>query len=239
MLGLFAVTGHSNYAKSARLYLQQMESLPESHPRLHAQFMSGNHSIRRSDRYWAGLSADLVIEQTMMRSLKSTGGLTWGRGMHETAQEMWLHTWTECASVRAALCQFTGTERSTPEHVEVGKARMQRDVADFTKVKQYLNMYSPFRFVDNKRLVSLSSGVIASDQDWVNCEQADKIGFDIQEKRDKCNYGDITLKKSEQVKTMAHLTIASSIGDEKVYIDPSTLFHRLVIVDERDDSVRE
>ena len=32
MLNLFAATGHFNYAKSARLYLQLMKDLPESHP---------------------------------------------------------------------------------------------------------------------------------------------------------------------------------------------------------------
>lgn len=58
MIGLFAATGHVNYAKSARLYLQMMENLAETHPWLHEQFMSGLHAIRRSDKFWAGLSTD-------------------------------------------------------------------------------------------------------------------------------------------------------------------------------------
>ena len=45
--------------------------------------------IRRSNRLWAGLSCDLVIEQTMMCAGKSTGGLTEGRGMHETMRTTW------------------------------------------------------------------------------------------------------------------------------------------------------
>ena len=44
----------------------------------------GFHVIRRSDRFWAGLSSDLVIEQVLMRSVKSSGGLTHGRGMAES-----------------------------------------------------------------------------------------------------------------------------------------------------------
>ena len=35
MLNLFAATGHIHYAKSARLYLQQMSELPIKHPDLH------------------------------------------------------------------------------------------------------------------------------------------------------------------------------------------------------------
>ena len=40
--------------------------------------MEGYHVVRRSDAYWAGLSTDLVIEQELMRSVKTTGGLTHG-----------------------------------------------------------------------------------------------------------------------------------------------------------------
>ena len=52
--------------------------------------MEGKHAVRRTDRYWSGLSTDLVIEQVLMRSVKSTGGLTRGRGMGEAQREQWL-----------------------------------------------------------------------------------------------------------------------------------------------------
>ena len=76
MLKLFASSGHFNHAKSARLYVQQMKYLFESHPWLHQQFISGNHAVRRSAYHWSGLWSDLTIEQTMMRSIKTQGGLT-------------------------------------------------------------------------------------------------------------------------------------------------------------------
>ncbi len=38
MLNLFAATGHFNYAKSARMYLQLMLELPAGHPWLYEQF---------------------------------------------------------------------------------------------------------------------------------------------------------------------------------------------------------
>jgi len=60
MLNLFAATGHHHYAKCARLYLQMMLELPQTHAWLYDKFQSGNHSVRRSDRYWAGLSTDLA-----------------------------------------------------------------------------------------------------------------------------------------------------------------------------------
>lgn len=63
MLNLFAATGHINYAKSARLYLQLMLELPNDYPLLHDMFISkGFRAVRRSNRYWAGLWTDLVID---------------------------------------------------------------------------------------------------------------------------------------------------------------------------------
>ena len=72
MLNLFATTGHINYAKSARLYLQLMLELPKDFPWLHEMFVNqGFHAVRKGNRYWAGLWTDLVIEQVMMRYIKS------------------------------------------------------------------------------------------------------------------------------------------------------------------------
>ena len=63
MLNLFAGTGHMNYVKSSRLYLQSMLELPHTHPWMHKKLsIDGFHVIRRSERFWAGLWPDLVIE---------------------------------------------------------------------------------------------------------------------------------------------------------------------------------
>ena len=39
-------------------------------------FNDAYHTALQSDRFWAGLLTDLIIEQNMMRSLKSRAGLT-------------------------------------------------------------------------------------------------------------------------------------------------------------------
>ena len=83
MLPYLASSGHNLYAKSARIYLQSMLDLEKEHPDVHQRFKDGFHVGRRSNRSWAGLSTDLMIEQVLMRSLKTSGGLTRGRGMTE------------------------------------------------------------------------------------------------------------------------------------------------------------
>ena len=74
MLPYFAASGHSLYAKFAYVYLQLMLRLPETHPAAHRKFMEGYHVVRCSDRFWAGLSLYLIIEQVLMRSIKIHGG---------------------------------------------------------------------------------------------------------------------------------------------------------------------
>ena len=66
MLPYFAAAGHNLYTKSAYIYLQLMEDLQEKHPEVYNSFQDGLHVVRRSDRYWAGLSTDLAIEQVLM-----------------------------------------------------------------------------------------------------------------------------------------------------------------------------
>ena len=73
MLPFFAAAGHNNYNKSCRLYLQDMLELKNVDPVTERSFQEGLSVIRRSDRFWAGESTDLVIEQVLMRSMKSTG----------------------------------------------------------------------------------------------------------------------------------------------------------------------
>ena len=84
MLHLLAEAGHNNGAKSQYLYLHNMHNLQEIHPGVYMHFGDCYHVIRRGDRYWVGLSADMIIEQVFMRSLITTGGRTRGSGVTES-----------------------------------------------------------------------------------------------------------------------------------------------------------
>lgn len=106
-------------------------------------------------------------------------------------------------------------------------------------MKRYLNLYSPFRFSDDERLVTLSSGVVAGLENKVNCDHADEIGLEAQQRWDGKCYGDVSFKKADQVKTMAQLVSTCSVDKKKVSIDPNMLFHRLVLVGERHSNLRE
>ena len=82
MLPFIAASRHNLYTKSARIYVQRMCKVQVEHTYVYQRFGEGFHVVRRSDRLWAGLSVDL-IEQVLMRSMKTSGGLMRRRGMTE------------------------------------------------------------------------------------------------------------------------------------------------------------
>jgi len=85
-----------------------MVTLQTDHPDIYSLFLNGLHVVRRTDRFWAGLSTDLVIEQTLMHSVKSTGGLTRGRGMNEQQRLVWVKSMPFCCDVNRSMQDFTG-----------------------------------------------------------------------------------------------------------------------------------
>ena len=54
-----AASGHNHHVKSEQIHLQDMLELKETNPDVYNRFSSSLFVIRRSDRFWAGLSSDL------------------------------------------------------------------------------------------------------------------------------------------------------------------------------------
>ena len=153
-----------------------MTELEETHPDVYHTFVNlGYHAVRRSDRFWSGLWSDFVIE------LKTSGGLTRGRGMTDSTRNQWVSTSHEFANIHDKMTQFTKTHISTSEqHVYLSPARVSRDTADCLKVYNWFHEHNPFTQSD-ERLKSLSMGVIG---DGLNCLQAEQIGREIHKKLD-------------------------------------------------------
>ena len=81
-LPYFAASGHNLYVKSAYLYLQLMQDVKKHSADMWKKFEDGFHAVCRSDHYWAGVSSGLVIDQVLMRIVKTSGGLTQSHGVH-------------------------------------------------------------------------------------------------------------------------------------------------------------
>ena len=123
-----------------------MMDLQNDFPWLYKEFTKhGFHTVRRSERYWSGLWTDLVIEQVLMRSVKSRGGLTRGRGMTESVRLQWVHSAHRTGAVHEAVADFTGLKTyNSEQHPELGKSRKTRDYADLCKITDWLTDHNPF-----------------------------------------------------------------------------------------------
>ena len=193
MLLFLAAAGHCQYTKCLYIYLQNMQKLKDHHPALQQAFMQGHHGFQRSDRYWAGLSVDLVIEQMLMRSVKSAGGLTRGRGMADSQQNQWLLSMPVCADLNNALLEVTELEYSTSEqHVEIGESRMARDDQDMHSILSFLIVRSPFAADESLR--NISTGV--SSDSTVNVDKAEMVGKTILDSMQGMSVKDYNIKKS-------------------------------------------
>jgi hypothetical protein len=179
-----------------------------------------------------------VIEQVMMRGLKSRGGLTHGRGLTESVRHQWIHTLHRCAAVHEAMTSLTGLNtKNSEQHVDLGISRKKRDIADVTKIFYWLDIHDPFD-TSSKELRSISTGLQAQEQDGINCDDAEEIGYQIQLKLDMKLYCDSKIKRSEQIKPLAALSNKVKVGKKTdAYFDPTMLFTRLVAMAQREDDV--
>ena len=72
MLHTFHAAVHLPYAKSAQLYLQEMERLEELLPAddFEKYINQGYVHIRRTNKFWAGVWTNMPIEQMLMKMMK-------------------------------------------------------------------------------------------------------------------------------------------------------------------------
>ena len=85
-------------------------------------------------------------------------------------------------------------------------------------------------FDDNEPLLrSIATGLTATEGDGINCDEAEKIGQDIQ----------ATIKKKDQIKTPELLKMGVEKDKENIHVDPMLLFSRLLALIEGEEEIRE
>ena len=146
------------------------------------------------------MSTDLLIEQTLMRSMKATGGLTHGRGFAEAQRTQWLLSLPDCSSVKSAMQEVTGIHRETScQHREATQAMQVRDNKDATTILSFLLQRNPFE-CDN--LLNIATGVAADD--LVNADIAREVGCRIIQKMEGKKAFDYSFKSKDKVINMEH-----------------------------------
>lgn len=92
MIPFFHASGHFSYAKSCHLCLNDMENVQSKITvDEYERFVNeSDFTIRRTNQFWSRNWSDMTIEQTLMRSMKTIGGLTHGRGITDSTLSKWI-----------------------------------------------------------------------------------------------------------------------------------------------------
>lgn len=156
--------------------------------------------------------------------------------MAESTRNLWVGTLHECGSIHDSMSKLTKHRfESSEQHRECGESRRRRDNKDVEALKKQLEEFNPFD-VQEPRLQNIFTGLSADDKDGVNCDQAEKVGLEIQQSLDNINVNKATIKRSKQVKTLATLLPAVKVNSDTIHADPNVLFQRLImLVDRADD----
>ena len=131
-----------------------------------------------------------------MRSVKSRGGLTRGRGMNESVRHMWGLTLIYSASMHDAMINLTGIfTKSSEQHRDLHPSRRKQDKEQGLKFTAWLQERNPFGFED-ENLHSLSTEIISmARKDSVNCEDAEELGLKIKKELDNVSLSATTITR--------------------------------------------
>lgn len=228
MLPYFHAAGHLPYAKSCHLYLQNMLACRNTMNMEDYRKMTQKdcHVVRRNNKFWSGTPMDMIIEQELMRRMKTSGGLTHGRGITDSTLSRWITGMPQCLKVTEALESFSGVITvASEQHVELRSSRIDRDQKDLVKLLDWLEIRNPFN-PDINELMSINSGVVANSD--VNCDKAAEIGEKVINRIIGTNYSNLHLKRNDRVKPLLSGISSIKIKDREITVNPALLFSRIL-----------
>ena len=170
----------------------------------------------------------------MMKSLKSRG-LTYGRGLTESVEALWVNSQHVYSLIYSAITSLTGNHTvSNHQHEKLGVTRQKRDAEDPDKISSWFKIHNPFD--SNKtQLQSLSTGLIADDK--INCDETGNLGCSIQMKLDNLKFSEASVKRKDRVTTLASLNNQIKVKDRMFLVDLVQLFSRLILIMGRSDNL--
>ena len=170
-----------------------------------------------------------------MRSMKTDGGLTRGRGMTEQQRLIWLLSMPACGEVNRAMQELTKVSYNSGEqNKNITQARQSRDWKDTQTLLIYLLERNPF--TSDASLRSICTGVHAHSS--VNVDKAKDVGDVILASMEGKTVAEYTFKRNYQVITLDTKS-AIKIDGITVQIDPQLLFQRLTLAAKTTDNIKD
>lgn len=235
MIPFFHSAGHFNYAKSARLYLQDMKNLEETMDPIEYENFTKNgfFTARRSNVFYAGIFSDQTIEQTLMRAMSVEGG-PFKRGATESVVFKWIKGILYTKDIFEGLEKFCEIEfhKSHP-HVDSRDARIEKDKKDVLALLKFLVDHNPFEDISDLR--NIVTGLIGTEE--INCYDALNVGIQAMKTLDGVNFNDIKQSKENKIISLLGVNSKLKIGEKTIAIDPLLLFQRICVMKKSDEEL--
>ena len=193
---------------------------------LKEKYKAGLFTISRNDKlFWSGTFTDQVIEQSLMRSGKTQGGLI-NITHREAARTKWTLSSHVLAEYTEALRMLTGNlHGSSEQHKEMNANQRKENCLHLMKFIDFLKNHNPFK-QQTDNLVNISSGVVASQA--VNSDNACETGREIIRRMNGKKLSEVQLKKKDQAKTFAVMTKSIPVDNKNIKVSSGQLFQRLL-----------
>ena len=108
------------------------------------------------------------------------------------------------AGIHKAMTTLTNMKRNTSEqHIKLTMSR-RRYMKLMEKIMSWFDIHNPFDPA-MEALRSLSTGLTASNDDKINCDDTENVGIQIQKKLDGVCFEEISMKRNDQIRSLASL----------------------------------
>ena len=157
--------------------------------------------------------------------------------MNESVRHTWILTLNYSASMHDVMTNLTGiVTKSSEYYTDLRASRRKQDEEHGLKFTASLQERNPFGFED-ENLYSLSTGIIfMTSKDSVNSEYAEELGLKIQKELDNVSLSTATIKRKNQIKTLASLLNTVNVDEVQVHVSTTVLFTRLAAIAKREEN---
>ena len=235
----------TNYIRHFTYYWASQHQLAVKHPAIFEEFQKGNFAVRRTANTFNMLPPDQVIEQTINRDQKGSGGII-GSSTSQGSVQRWVLASHNTATIIADFEKFVGSN-----DVENSKEHRPKYITDkenaVKRCYDTINSWiSPFEFSDS--LFCFSSGLVASlevENDLLNASNigAQKLNQFITERIESDQtslYSTITKNSLKTFETQTKVIYSKMINSSiSIKADRETFARLLLIQQQRNISLRE
>ena len=151
-----------NYARNLSYYYVHMLSLKQDCPAAWKYLEDGGFTGSISGIPHSRLPFDHIIETTLNKECKGIGGIG-GNTENLGATERWVRINHFMAALREKMNRKLG-KRTKRHHVELGQARMKRDLDDVGNIQNILLSWLPQMWNSDTVITNISSGQQATDE---------------------------------------------------------------------------